>query len=673
MIDAFNSSTLSSLTQRGYSVLAFDEADYPYMPGKDLSEYSVALAPHPDVLLLILDRRYGTRLSNGLSITENEWRNGQRSQVPFIVACVRKKAIAEFEQWKAARGMWKPHYVDDVDLLGLIERVRTTTYLLEFDNAEDLGVELDQKMKSLTPFILRRVADATRENAGNKRTVTVIDQTLSLGDVFERDLYVTPPYQLVSGKLPAHSLEEDAVTCLRSRQSMIITGGPGTGKSTALVKSLYQRSVDMQDKPLLTPIYVDCHRLSSSDFESVESLLTKLFEMALGKNIWPHFDQHDPNLEVELFFDALDEVRDGTILLERMAAESPVWSWCHHLLTCRWDFLSRALGNPSILGRYQYMAELLPWELPHIKSYVERKFISDKQRANEMIRIIETSETFYDLARNVIGLVMLCSLDDVSRVDNAVTLYRAFLAKWAAREAYRVDDRTVDEDMTLSVWQRIAWQLLISGRNGGVTISSLPDIFDKYDKRREVVQSPVIQSLLLTTSPSDETVVFGFVHDSIYEYLLAAELVERLQSPLHQTTDALEQDTWYEVNEFAQQLMSKWNETDCARAVETLIKAYQRRLNDNGPEGLLLRNKACYYIGRLGRQSRLASSQAFGFLDKVWQEEHTAFVRQSIGFARSIAGLPNAVTEFVNEMRDNKELDSLNRGYHLAYYGDIKG
>jgi len=311
--------------------------------------------------------------------------------------------------------------------------------------------------------------------------------------------------------------------------------------------------------------------------------------------------------------------------------------------------------------------------LPHIKLYIERKFANDKQKADEMIKIIETSETFYELARNVIGLVMLCSLDDVSTVDNAATLYRAFLAKWAAREAYRVGKSTVDENMILSVWQRIAWQLLISGRNGGVTISSLSDIFDKYDKRREVVQSPVIQSLLLTTSPSDEPVVDRFVHDSIYEYLLAAELVERLQGTLHQTTDALEQDTWYEVNEFAQLLMLEWDETDCARVVDNLIKGYESRRNDNGSQGLLLRNKACYYIGRLGRQSRLASSQAFSFLDKVWHEEQTAFVRQSIGFARSIAGLSNAVTDFVNEMRDNEELDSLNRGYHLAYYGDIKG
>jgi len=333
------------LTQRGYSVLAFDEADYPYEPGKDPGECTVALAPHPDVLLLILDRRYGIRLSNRLSITENEWQNARRSNVPFIVACVRRKAIEEFEQWKAVGGTWRPRYVDDVDLLRFIERVKATTFLLKFDNAEDLRVELDQKMKSLTPFILRRVADATCEKARNKRTVTVIDQTLSLGDVFDRDLYVTPPYRLVSGILPGRNLEGDAITCLQSHHNMIITGGPGTGKSTALVKSLYQRSVDMQDSPLLTPIYVDCYSLSLRDFASVEALLTKLFELALGKNIWPHFDQHDPSLQVELFFDALDEVRDGTVLLEQMVAESPVWSWCHHLLTCRWDFLSRVLGD----------------------------------------------------------------------------------------------------------------------------------------------------------------------------------------------------------------------------------------------------------------------------------------------------------------------------------------
>ena len=660
------------LTQMGYSMLAFDEADYPYVPNRDLGEQSVALANHPDVLLLILDRRYGTRLPNNLSVTENEWQNAQRSKAPFIVPCVRGKTIAEFEQWRAGGGAWVPGYVDDVALLRFIERVRTqTTFVLEFDSAEDLLAKLDRKMRSLTPFVLRRVADASRDNAGNKRTVTVVDQTLSLGDVFARDLYVTPPYRLLSGRLPRCNLETGAVRCLKSRQSMIITGGPGTGKSTTLVKSLCRRSADMEGNALLAPIYVDCHSLSLEDFASVQALFAKLFRLALDKDIWPHFDQNDANLQVELFFDALDEVRDGTTALEQVMAGSPVWSWCHNLLTCRSDFLSRVLGNPSTSGRYQYIAELQPWDVQHMKSYIKRKFGDDRQRADEMIEII-SSEPFHELARNVIGLVMLCSLDNVSLVDNAATLYRAFLVKWATREACRVGTSPVDENMILSVWQRIAWKLLTSGRNGGVTISLLPDTFGRYDTRRDVVCSPVVRSLLMTSSPSDDPVVAGFVHDSIYEYLLAAELIEQLKGRLHQQMEALEQDTWYQVNEFAQLLMSKWNERDCLCVVSNLITAYENRLNDCGCRALLLRNKASYYIGRLGRQSPLASSRAFGFLDKAWKEEPSPFVRQSIGFARSIAGRPNAVVDFINEMRGSSELDSLNRGYHLVYYGDIK-
>lgn len=662
------------LAEKGYSVRAFDEADYPYEPGKDPGECTTELAGHSDVLLLILDRRYGERLpSNGLSITENEWRNACRSEIPLIVACVRSKAIAELEQWRAVGGTWSPRYVDDVDLLRFIERVRDTTFLLEFDNAEDLRVSLDKKMKSLTPYILRKVSFAACENARNRRTVTVIDQTLSLGDVFDRGLYVTPPYRLASGTSAGHSLEEDVSTCLQSRHNMIITGGPGTGKSTALVQSLCRRVAHVRANPLLTPVYVDCYSLGPSDFASVESLLGKLFELALGKNIWPHFDRHDPVLQVELFFDALDEVRDGAVLLEQMVAESPVWSWCSHLVTCRWDFLSRVLVNPGTAARYQYIAELLPWDLPHIRAYVERKFANDKPKTDEMTAIIETSETFKGLAQNVIGLVMLCSLDDVSMIDDAGTLYRAFLAKWAARESYRVDSPGVDADMIISVWQRIAWQLLVAARDGGVAVSSLPHMFDKYDGRCEAVLSPVVRSLLVTTSIGRELVVSRFVHDSIYEYLLAAELVEQLEGSSQGQMQALEQDTWYEVNEFAQVLMLQWDETDCARVVDNLVEVYAIRRSDDSSKGLLVRNKACYYVGRLGRQASLASSKAFDFLDRVWQEEETAFVRQSIGYARSIAGLPNAATDFVNEMRANEELDSLNRGYHLAYYGDIKG
>jgi hypothetical protein len=394
---------------------------------------------------------------------------------------------------------------------------------------------------------------------------------------------------------------------------------------------------------------------------------------ALDKTTWPHFDPNDPNLRVELFFDAMDEAIGDPATVQNLMAGSPVWHWAPHLLACRRDFLSRALAEPRISGRYQRIAELQPWTIDHIRLYVERRFVGDVDTVRRLKSTFENSEIVRRLASNVVGLVMLCSLDDFTSVDNAAMLYQAFLEKWIDREAHRANISMKDPELMLATWREIAWQMFIRGRNGSIESSSLPDMFGRFDERRRVTGSPVIQSLLAIKTIGNQSVIAGFIHASIHEYLIAAEVVQRLKGSVSDAAEALKQDTWYEVNEFAQELSSKWNDADCLSVLKVLLDVYQMNLGVNRPEVILARNKACYYVGRLGRQSAGVSADAFDFLNKVWQQERSAFVRQSIGFARSIAGLPGAAKEFIDEMQNDKELDSLNRGYHLAYYGDTKG
>ncbi len=228
--------------------------------------------------------------------------------------------------------------------------------------------------------------------------------------------------------------------------------------------------------------------------------------------------------------------------------------------------------------------------------------------------------------------------------------------------------------MVLSIWQEIAWAILTGRLSRGDRVALIPDIFrNRYDSRRGSALHNVVKSILDLDQDGAEEVVLGFIHPSIFEYLVAADLAEKLKQDEHEAAIALEQDTWFEVNEFAQRLIGKWNDEECIRVAQTLREVYESRKHDNRPKGLLIRNKACYYSGRLGRRSPIARGVVFDFLDQAWEEEQTPFVRQSIGFARSIGGQPGAAHDFIAEMRVNDELDRSNRGYHLVYYGDQRG
>jgi len=664
---------LRGLTEWGYAARAFDEADYPYKPNTDPAEWTVAIAHEPDIIVLIVDRLYGSRLANGLSVTENEWR-AAHTRGMTIIPCLRKAAVSDLvnRESQIDRTSWTPSYVTEEAVLDFIALVRASAFALEFDTAAELLSKLDDKLRSLTPHMLSRLSLASWDQVRRKRTVTVVDVSLSLGDVFDRGLYVSPPHEVVSGNLPEGNLEQRMISSLELGHNLMMTGGPGGGKSSSLCRAFGARVQSQDDHPLTIPLYVECRQLSVTELGSPLELITHLFNLHLRRELWPHFSADDPAFRLEIFFDGLDEVQGDSSDAKDVVLHSPLWDWACHVITCRRDFFGRVFSSEEAASRYDYIVDLQPWSLDHAKEYITRKFRDDPSRIAQLVALLRDSSALMRMAGNPIGLVMLCSIDDTDQVKDIGGLYESFLQRWAIREAERAGETAdVSPPVALSIWRALAWASLTSDLASGSSISSLPLLFEKHDNRRTAANLMTIRSLLEIGVSGTDEILIGFVHPSIREYLIAAELAEKLKRSPREIAEALEQDTWYEVNEFAQRLIARWTELDCVGVSANLIQLYEER-TDGRPQSLLVRNKACYYIGRLGRQAPGARQFAFGFLDRAWRDEVSPFVRQSIGFARSIGGEPGAAAEFIMEMRRSDDLDGSNRGYHLAYYGDLR-
>jgi hypothetical protein len=668
------STAVTGLESAGFHVAVFDDENYPYLPNQDQAARTVDLAGQWDITIVIVDKAYGQTDTSGRSTTEREW-HAATDRHAVVIPCIRDKTFDEFQAWRkqGKPDTWKVDHVLDLRVLKFVDLIRDQPdYPIIFSDAVDLINKVMGKLQSFTGYFLKQLSSVILENVLDRRTITVIDRTLSLGDVLTQDLYISPPFRIISGRATAAGLEDSLVESVVGRRHIMLTGQPGAGKSSTLA-NVYRRKVGPDASPSLQVLlYVDCRVTPIEAFTEIDTLLEHLFSKYMDRNRWPLFTEEDPNVRLSFIFDALDEIKAPAALVTEIAEKSTILQKYAHIAGCREDEFDRLFYNPVIAGRYDTAIAINPWSESEITDYVSRKFRGDPESQEGLLKILTNSDFISRLASHPIGLVMLCSVYPFQDVTSSAQLYSEFLTKWAEREIQRSDENSSFSEIVIDIWRTIAWQWLEHPGLREIPEEDIVHLFDRYDRRREYVGHPVTRSLLRLRRGGDGKVLIdGIIHETISEYLMAAEVIRRLALGGYSAASALEMNTWYEINEFAQQIMTTWSERQISDISDKLIEIYDTRIGDVSDKGLLLRNKACFFIGRLGRYSPLNRDKASRFLDEAWSRETAAFVRQAIGFARAMAGRPQASEDFVSEMAKNQALDAANRGYHLVYYGDV--
>ncbi len=665
------------LASLGFEVRAYDEATYPYGTRATQAAQTVGLATEWDLVIVTVDKRYGTEWEGEQSVTESEWERATASGDAVVITCVRDGTWSEFKNWsrQAAGQNWNPTYVEDVRVLQFVERISEKEHPLVFQHVTDYLSAIESKIRSLTPLFLWMLSRESHRHMRRRRTVTELDTLLSLGDVFDHGLYVSPPYEVQSGTLDGDVLEQAITKSVASGGKLILSGIAGAGKSTSIAKAFDVRFGHQQSSTpvsLAIPIYVDCRQLTCEAIRDLGTLIARLFEVYLKKQPWPVLSPSDTNVRLELFIDGLDEVIGAVTEVTEAVIGSSIWASVANVVAFRMDFYSRVFGDAQIAGIYDGVVKLNPWDLGSIGTYLRQRFV-DSEVPDKLMQHLESSVSLKSLASSPVGLVMISSLDDVENITDHANLYQRFIQHWARREAHRHQE-CVDVNATIGAWRELSWAHQTGRLKPETPVSRLCTMFPEFDVRRQLVDTPVVKSLFnIRVGFEGEEVFLGFVHDSVEEYLAAVELVAKLRGSDYTATEALECDTKCEINEFAQLLLKKWEQPVADETLHRLKALYVSRRSDSGPRGQLLRNKVCFYVGRLGRINPSIGAKSVSFLEHAWRHETEAFVRQAIGFALAITGESESAIAFVNEMREKQELDRSNRGYHLVYYGDQRG
>ncbi len=158
------------IEELGHKPVAFEENDFLADPGKSTYDSCLAEVKKSDLLILILDRRYGSKpKGTDKSATRLEYDTARRAGIPTFVL-VSKEALSE-QRFYSRNGRNKTlnYDVDDPDLFDFIDEIREGgfgNWTKEFVNADDAKKWIKGQLSALLQEYIANAREGSNGASG---------------------------------------------------------------------------------------------------------------------------------------------------------------------------------------------------------------------------------------------------------------------------------------------------------------------------------------------------------------------------------------------------------------------------------------------------------------------------------------------------------------------------
>ena len=682
----------SVIEKLGFDVLAFERPDYPVYPSTDAHAASLAALQNSDMVVLLIDKRYGGLfLGKGPeSITEREYFEAYKLG-KIIIPCVSEKAeherqnlISAVTQLTAsnkislgdARIKIRPEYVDNWNVLDFIDEVRKAdrdNFVIEYDGPPDLSAKLEGRFRGFTRFICHKIVEAEIKRVKSTKTTVF---PLSLGDVFEKGYFVEPNRKVVSGNVPDTATSSQICDLSHKDERIMITGGPGTGKSTLLAKAfLEQARTCLQDRSSRIPFYISLRGRGPEYHFDFREFVLECCREYLGKQFYPAFER--THIEPVFYIDGLDEFAEQSSDVDLQKVLSFIFLSRAFVACSRSRFAEERLESLGFASRIDVLIALLDWEPTRSWTYI-KKFCDIGSKSSlyeQMMQAYGRSDEMKEIFQNPLLLTMFLYVVEQSGMTlpldltDQVSVYDRFIDLWITRELGRLgrnssEGSRIERETIRKAWQLTAWEIYKRRFTGeSMDKSHLQDVVVAAGFPRALLQIPVYWDFLDIRPHTGR--VLGMFHEQFLEHLLASEIVSSSKDGRHPFPEFLQHEIRYEINKIVRALWKHENRATITAILENLWAVYEKTLlSNNEPVGIAIRNHAMYYIGRLPDPE---AKQKLVFADSV---EKDPFVKLAIAFGLIKLEDYQVENELFEKLTSSDEWDAVNRGYHLVYFGD---
>jgi len=684
------------LKRWGFDTLAFEQPEYPVAPHVHSHNACLEALDLADIVVVIVDQRRGGLYvsATDTSITEAEYDRAMK-QRKIVIPCVSVKAEQEWyeklsmaKDWKRRfrvvpsrliQWLYPTSYVQSWEVLQFIQKLYsadTNNFRIKFDNYSDLIAHLSGRLAGLTRYFCHELLRSERERVKRQRTTTGLG--LSLGDVIDGGYYTEPDYREQSGQSPEGPDLTAKISLDTNANRVLVLGEPGSGKSTLLAKCFISHSEQcLKNKSPEVPLFLTLRELGADYHFDINRYYGELFEQHLGKVYYPKLDTQQVSFVT--YIDGLDELAEQTHEAKLKTIIDSDFFKSAFIVCSRTRFAQVRLDGAVFGDNIDIIIELQPWSRAKSWEYVTTFF--KKQGRPDLLRKFERAykdqpqfDEIERIMQNPLSLTMFLWIIKASnlklppQVPDQIELYDQFLELWAQREYDRFGPTGIDRDQlvkdTLAAWRVSSW-LVYRARFHGSMI--------KTGQLRTLLEGgwPDIAAVLAHNAFWDFfdirpyfDQVTGVFHEQFMEHLLAETIVETINSGLPPFPDFLDFPIRYEVNRIIKSLWGRSNGHELKDGFQHLTEVYDSNLKDQSDRGIARRNHAVYYLGRMP----YGDCQAY--LKRIAPAEQSYFVKSSIAFSLIMMEDLAEEEEFYSLLVSDSEMDKINRGYHLVYYGD---
>jgi len=471
---------------------------------------------------------------------------------------------------------------------------------------------------------------------GSRRTAYPAD--MSLEEMADRNLIV--PGTLKPGLASVSMTANDVAALVRDGARVLVLGPPGAGKTVMLygaARSLLEMGVAFEIVDLRAPL-----------------------------------DGVSPKGMIRLV-DGIDEVIGGGMRAEDVAArlQDMAAGSSGILATCRQADYDRRLSAVIPMNTFSAVVTIQPWQSKgEFADFIERLAADGFVRGNEIVdRVAANSRLVSLVERPLLARMLTYLAEDGPLPESPTKLYSRYLAKLAAATDETLGRIGCPPTASIVIWRNASSYVFRTQghRNELIQLDSLighlrtegvgPDC--SYRALQAIMDVGDIKGRLL---------VAEYVHYSFFEFLVAEDIAIQLRDAYDRDDPAavavaLSRDLPAEIRRHLTALLRESN-ADLRDWPTWLAGAYEISDSDDGLRRTY-RNLIAYIMCRL-------DVPATAVLVELLNQETDKFLENSLLWALTRGNDVDSLVRYVAQLRADPELASLNRGYLLYYFGDLR-
>ncbi|XP_067134597.1 NLR family CARD domain-containing protein 4-like [Centruroides vittatus] len=307
------------------------------------------------------------------------------------------------------------------------------------------------------------------------------------------------------------SLNEIFAVVQDGHQTILVTGVPGSGKSTLCKKIAYDwASTDYLRHFQLTFIVI----LRELGDKSVKDALLDDIHELTDKNL----KLQDKKRNVLVILDGFDEIVDKSKIIKFIREESFDISRTMTILVT-----SRPEAAEEIREEMKMRISIKGFSPVYQEKYIQLMFTEDESKARELIFALRENDFYREIAKCPLMLHMLCCLHqngEMVKLETMADLYikiyslitERYMRKTNQKGKFKKRKYFVGEDLLMKL-TRLEWNIK------GITSQDLVCLFPNEDEHNFVTGLDILT--LNSFSECDNIIRYSFVHRTYGEFLTA--------------------------------------------------------------------------------------------------------------------------------------------------------